>query len=61
MLIIIRHDNGWISAYAHNKESLVERDDIVGRGDEIAHAGATGNLVEFPQLHFMLRNSEINR
>ena len=58
MLVIIRHDNGWISAYAHNKELLVERDDIVRRGDEIAYAGATGNLAEFPQLHFMLRNSE---
>ncbi len=57
-LVIIRHDNGWISAYAHNEELLVKRDEIVRRGDEIAKAGATGNLAEFPQLHFMLRNSE---
>ena len=56
-LIIIRHNNRWISAYAHNKERLVERDDKVKRGDDIAYAGATGS-VDYPQLHFMLRNAE---
>ena len=56
-LVIVRHNNGWISAYAHNKELIVEKDDKVKRGDEIAHAGATG-AVDHPQLHFMLRNSQ---
>ena len=56
-LVIVQHENSWISAYAHNKERNVERDDIVKRGDIIAHAGTSGS-VDFPQLHFMLRNAQ---
>ena len=29
-LVLIRHDNGWVSAYAHNDQLLVKRDDVVG-------------------------------
>jgi len=53
-LILIRHDNGWVSAYAHNDQLLVKRDDIVRRGQVIAKAGKTGS-VDQPQLHFELR------
>jgi murein DD-endopeptidase MepM/ murein hydrolase activator NlpD len=53
-LILIRHDNGWVSAYAHNDQLLVKRDDLVRRGQVIAKAGKTG-AVDQPQLHFELR------
>ncbi len=53
-LVLIRHDNGWVSAYAHADQVLVRRDDIVRRGQVIAKAGKTGT-VDQPQLHFELR------
>ncbi len=53
-LVLLRHDNGWISAYAHNEELSVKRGDRVRRGQVIAKAGNTGNAVK-PQLHFELR------
>jgi murein DD-endopeptidase MepM/ murein hydrolase activator NlpD len=53
-LVLIRHENGWVSAYAHNEQLLVKRDDIVQRGQVIAKAGKTGS-VDQPQLHFELR------
>jgi len=53
-LILVRHADGWVSAYAHNKDLLVKRGDTVGRGQTIAHAGMTGS-VSAPQVHFELR------
>ena len=53
-LILIRHDNGWVSAYAHSDQILVKRDDIIKRGQVIARAGKTGT-VDQPQVHFELR------
>ena len=53
-LVLIRHDNGWVSAYAHADQILVKRDDVVKRGQVIARAGKTGT-VDQPQLHFELR------
>ena len=53
-LVLIRHDKGWVSAYAHADQVLVKRDDIVRRGQVIAKAGKTGT-VDQPQLHFELR------
>jgi murein DD-endopeptidase MepM/ murein hydrolase activator NlpD len=53
-LVLIRHDNGWVSAYAHADQILVKRDDVVKRGQVIAKAGKTGT-VDQPQLHFELR------
>ena len=53
-LILLRHDNGWVTAYAHADELLVKRGDKVRRGDVIAKAGNTGQ-VDQPQLHFELR------
>src|SRR5690606_16262246 len=48
-LVLLRHDNGWITAYAHNNELMVKRGDRVQRGQVIARAGTTGNA-ETPQL-----------
>lgn len=53
-LVLIRHDNGFVSAYAHNGEINVKRGDKVTRGQTIAKSGQTGN-VSSPQLHFELR------
>jgi murein DD-endopeptidase MepM/ murein hydrolase activator NlpD len=53
-LVLIRHQGGWVTAYAHAKELFVKRGDIVKRGDVIAKAGQTGS-VSSPQLHFEVR------
>ncbi|WP_430512371.1 peptidoglycan DD-metalloendopeptidase family protein [Pannonibacter phragmitetus] len=53
-LVLIRHADGWVSAYAHNSEILVKRGDEVQRGQVISKAGATGNVNQ-PQVHFELR------
>ena len=53
-LVLVRHDNGWVTAYAHNDEMLVKRGDKVKRGQVIAKAGKTGT-VDQPQVHFELR------
>jgi len=56
-LVLIKHPNGWISAYAHCEELLVKRGDNVNRGQVIAKVGATGGVSE-PQLHFELRRGK---
>jgi murein DD-endopeptidase MepM/ murein hydrolase activator NlpD len=53
-LVLIRHPNGFVSAYAHNGELSVKRGETVKRGQSIAKSGQTGN-VSSPQLHFELR------
>jgi len=53
-LILLRHKEGWVSAYAHNSELKVKRGDKVRRGDVVALAGATGSVSQ-PQVHFELR------
>jgi murein DD-endopeptidase MepM/ murein hydrolase activator NlpD len=53
-LVLIRHDGGWVTAYAHNKELFVNRGDSVSRGDVIANAGQTGSVTS-PQVHFEVR------
>ena len=53
-LIIIRHRNGFISAYAHNSELLVKKGDRVSRDSIIAKSGHTGNVAS-PQLYFEIR------
>ncbi len=53
-LVLVKHENGWVSAYAHNKELLVKRGDKVQRGQVISKAGRSGG-VDTPQVHFELR------
>jgi murein DD-endopeptidase MepM/ murein hydrolase activator NlpD len=53
-LVLVRHPNGYVTAYAHTKEILVKRGDQVKRGQVIARSGQTGN-VNAPQLHFEIR------
>lgn len=53
-LILVRHADGWVSAYAHNKELLVKRGDQVARGQTVSLAGMSGSVTS-PQVHFELR------
>jgi murein DD-endopeptidase MepM/ murein hydrolase activator NlpD len=53
-LVLVRHDNGYVSAYAHNGDLAVKRGEKVSRGQTIAKSGSTGNVTS-PQLHFELR------
>jgi murein DD-endopeptidase MepM/ murein hydrolase activator NlpD len=53
-LVLIRHSNGYVTAYAHASEILVKRDEPIKRGQVIAKSGQTGN-VSAPQLHFEIR------
>lgn len=53
-LVLIRHPNGFVSAYANNGELKVKRGESVKRGQIIAMSGQSGN-VSSPQLHFELR------
>ncbi|MFL9825923.1 peptidoglycan DD-metalloendopeptidase family protein [Rhodoplanes sp. SY1] len=53
-LVLIRHANGFVTAYAHNSELMVKRNDQVRRGQVIAKSGQTGS-VSAPQLHFEIR------
>lgn len=53
-LVLIRHSNGYVSAYAHASELMVKRGDTIKRGQVIAHAGQTGSVTS-PQLHFEIR------
>ena len=54
-LILIQHNDGWITAYAHNDRLTVRKGQRVKRGERIATAGSTGG-VSSPQLHFEIRS-----
>jgi murein DD-endopeptidase MepM/ murein hydrolase activator NlpD len=53
-LVLVRHPNGFVTAYAHASDILVKRGEAVKRGQVIGHAGQTGNVTS-PQLHFEIR------
>lgn len=53
-LVLVRHANNWVSAYANNDQILVKRGDKVSRGQVIAKSGNTGSATQ-PQVHFELR------
>ena len=53
-LVLVRHTNGYVTAYAHASELLVKRGDTIKRGQVIAKSGQSGE-VGSPQLHFEIR------
>jgi murein DD-endopeptidase MepM/ murein hydrolase activator NlpD len=53
-LVLVRHTNGYVTAYAHASELLVKRGDTIKRGQIIAKSGQSGE-VGSPQLHFEIR------
>jgi murein DD-endopeptidase MepM/ murein hydrolase activator NlpD len=54
-LILLKHDDGYLTAYAHNETMLVRNGQRVVRGQVIARVGETGGVSE-PQLHFEIRD-----
>jgi len=53
-LVLVRHSNGYVTAYAHASELMVKRGDTIKRGQIIAKSGQSGE-VGSPQLHFEIR------
>lgn len=53
-LVLIKHADGWVTAYAHNSEIDVKKGETVKRGQTIAKAGQTGSVTS-PQVHFEIR------
>lgn len=53
-LVLIRHQDRWVTAYGHMDRVNVRKGDILRRGQTIGTAGSTGS-VESPQLHFEIR------
>jgi lipoprotein NlpD len=52
-LVVLKHDNGFITVYAHNRNILVKEKQAVARGQKIAELGSTDS--ERPKLHFQIR------
>jgi murein DD-endopeptidase MepM/ murein hydrolase activator NlpD len=55
-LVLVRHSNGFVTAYANGSELLVKRNDQVHKGQVILKSGQTGNAAT-PQLHFEIRKN----
>jgi murein DD-endopeptidase MepM/ murein hydrolase activator NlpD len=55
-LVLVRHANGFVTAYANGSELLVKRNDQVHKGQVILKSGQTGNAAA-PQLHFEVRKN----
>lgn len=53
-LVLIRHQDRWMTAYAHMEKTLVKKGDVVKAGQSIGTVGSTGG-VDSPQLHFEVR------
>jgi lipoprotein NlpD len=52
-LVVLKHENGFITVYAHNRNILVKEKQAVARGQKIAELGSTDS--ERPKLHFQIR------
>lgn len=55
-LLLIKHADGWVTAYGHNGQMLVKKGAMVKKGDMIAKVGESG-AVTAPQLHFEIRRN----
>ena len=52
-LVVLKHENGFITVYAHNKDIVVKEQQNVARGQKIAELGNTDS--DRPKLHFQIR------
>lgn len=55
-MVLVRHENGYVTAYAHNSRLNVRQGHVVERGEIIALSGRTGRVTE-PQVHFEVRRN----
>ena len=55
-LVLVRHADGWMTAYGHLEKVLAKRGDKVTRGQAIGTVGSSG-AVSSPQLHFEIRRA----
>ena len=53
-LVLVKHDGGWVTAYAHLARADVRMQQKVAQGQQIGQVGSTGGAPE-PQLHFEVR------
>lgn len=53
-LLLVRHADGWMTAYAHLDRALVKKGQKVTKGQAIGTVGSTGGVGQ-PQLHFEIR------
>jgi murein DD-endopeptidase MepM/ murein hydrolase activator NlpD len=53
-LVLVKHADGWVTAYAHLGRTDVKMRQQVVQGQQIGQAGSTGGVAE-PQLHFEVR------
>jgi lipoprotein NlpD len=53
-VVIIRHSDGYVTVYAHNRRNFVGKGDSVARNQEIAEIGSSGRTTG-PNLHFEVR------
>ncbi len=53
-LVLVKHANGWVTAYGHLGRADVKMQQRVAQGQQIGLAGSTGGVSE-PQLHFEVR------
>ncbi len=53
-VVIVQHDDGYVTVYGHNQRNLVREGEQVTRGEQIADLGATGRA-SGPNLHFEVR------
>jgi len=57
-LVLIKHDDGYVTAYAHAENLVVTRGEVVKQGQVIGYVGDSGGVPE-PQLHFEIRRGKI--
>lgn len=53
-LVLVKHDGGYVTAYAHLNKSLVKKGAVLSKGETLGTVGSTGG-VDTPQLHFEIR------
>ena len=56
-LVIIKHNDTYLSAYAHNDRIRVKEGDFVKAGQRIADIGSSGSRTDTVKLHFEIRRN----
>lgn len=58
--VIVQHNNGWRTGYAHLNSVVVKTGQHVKQGDIIAYSGNTGSHTTGPHLHFTMKDAQGN-